>query len=90
MIYSTFFQFLTGVYNAFLVNEFYGMLVTRLLYGLFNGLTLPLSYIIISEIIPLQNRGKANIIPVLFEIVGRWYCIMLGGIFMESRIVGNW
>lgn len=64
--------------------------VIRFLYGAIINLNLPLSYNIISEIVPYDLRGRANIVPVFFELVGHLYSIFWGFIFLKSVDTGNW
>ncbi|KRX04553.1 Major facilitator superfamily domain, general substrate transporter [Pseudocohnilembus persalinus] len=76
--------------TAILVQEIIFMTILRFLYGFVNGMTLPLSYVVISEIIPQLQRGRANICPVFFELLGKWYTMLLGYFFMSSFSQGNW
>lgn len=41
------------------------MIIARFFSGITYGITLPLSYVIISEIMPQSIRGRANIVPVV-------------------------
>ena len=67
------------------------LVITRVIYGLVNGLTLPISYVVISEIIPKANRGKGNVFPVFSELVGRLYILFIGYFYIEPNMIhGNW
>ena len=66
------------------------LFVCRFLQGFFEGVTLPLSYVIISEIVPVVMRGKALIVPVVFELLGFTYTIYLGSIYLDDFENGDW
>ena len=60
------------------------MATIRFFYGFVNGLTLPLSYVVVSEIIPKYIRGTGNIFPVFSELIGRLYTLCLGFAFIDN------
>lgn len=55
-----------------------------------EGITLPLSYIVISEIIPVHIRGKSLVVPIIFEMSGLVFCLILGNFYLVSYTKGDW
>ena len=55
--------------------------------GTLEGITLPLSMIVISELSPPSNRGRIMIIPIVFELLGFGYSVFLASIYLEN---GEW
>ena len=70
MIISTFCQFFTILIIVFLVFSVGWFYLFRFLQGVFEGVTLPLSYVLVSEILPYDIRGKGMIVLVIFEVLG--------------------
>jgi hypothetical protein len=60
------------------------------MYGMCHGFTFPLTYILIQEIIPFSIRGRAVLIPVLLELLGRLAMVYLATFYMQSFERGDW
>jgi hypothetical protein len=43
-----------------------------------------------AEIVPFQIRGKSNIVPVFFELLGHIYTVIWGFILLDNIDTGNW
>ena len=66
------------------------MTILRFLNGAVINLNLPISYIALAEIVPLKVRGKSNIIPVAFDLLGHFYCLFSAMLILDSMNEGNW
>lgn len=60
------------------------------MYGLVLSLTIPVSFIMISEISPKDIRGRAQIFLHFFFLFGNLYLIWMMTIFMDNLVEGNW
>ena len=89
IIYSTLLQFLVG-FSFSLINNLYLLMILRFLYGFCYGFSLPLTISIVSEIIPLQYRGKCIVITNFFVSIGKVYGIILAWIVLKDLNSGNW
>jgi len=66
------------------------MCFLRLAYGAIFGFTLPLSYVIVCEIVLAAKRGRIGTILAIFYNFGKIYFVMLCYIFLDDYQSGNW
>lgn len=89
LIYSSLLQFFISFCFVF-ANSFTLMLLMRFFYGFIFGFSLPLTSSMISEICPMQKRGKMLLILNFTLTIGKLYACLLGYIFLEDMFYGNW
>lgn len=73
-----------------LVNSVMTMGIVRLLYGFTYGFSLPLTTSMLSEIIPIQYRGKGLVFLNFFVSIGKLFGCILAMICLDSFTSGNW
>lgn len=66
------------------------MLICRFCLGVLFGLTMPISMVVVSEIVPLQYRGKFVVLLQLIYALGVLYMIGCCGIFLIDYTHGDW
>lgn len=89
LVCSMFLTFATIFLMGFATN-FGQMVVLRIVIGLLFGASIPISMVIIGEIVPTKYRGMYIVnLQVVFTI-GKLYIIACAYIFLEDFEHGNW
>lgn len=66
------------------------MIIVRFCFGWIEGITCPLSYILISEISIAKIRGRFSFTVSLIYNVGKIYSVLSYFIFLNDFTSGNW
>lgn len=89
MIWGNFITFIAFVLCSFAQN-FVEMVILRLILGLVFGLTLPISMVIVAEIMPFKVRGRFVVMLQLMFSIGMLYMIGSFNLFLDDYKHGNW
>jgi putative MFS transporter len=83
LLWGTFVTFVAFILCSFAQN-FVEMLIFRVILGAVFGVTMPISMIIMAEIIPFRQRGKFVVLLQLMFILGMLYMIASFYIFLDD------
>ncbi|KRX08520.1 Major facilitator superfamily domain, general substrate transporter [Pseudocohnilembus persalinus] len=81
-----------GRKNTLLLNTIVMFLtnIATLIYGFLVGNIIPVTSLIIGEMIPSQHRGRGMIFVGIFLVLGKIYCLVMASFFMDSIQTGKW
>lgn len=66
------------------------MVGLRLIFGLVFGTTIPISFVVVTEIALAKVRGRVGYTLTLLFISGKLYLVILCFFFLEDYSSGNW
>jgi MFS family permease len=75
--------------NSF-ATDYLHIQLTILFYGIFFGISMPISQVIVGEIVPLKIRGRYIVLLQLIYIFGILYLQISCILFLKSFDSGNW
>jgi MFS family permease len=89
LIYASSFQFLVAFSFSF-ANDILVLTILRFLYSFCYGFSLPLTISMVSEITPLNYRGKCIIFTNFCVSIGKIWGIILSYLVLKDLSSGNW
>ena len=89
ILYASLAQFIIGISFSY-INSLFLLVVLRFFYGFVYGFSLPLTISMVSEIFPLNYRGKSIILANFNVSIGKVYAIFLAYLILDDFNTGNW
>jgi putative MFS transporter len=72
------------------INNFYLMCFMRFVYGINFGFSLPLTTSLLSEIMPINSRGRGIVFLNFLISIGKLFGVLLAVFCLDDFSTGNW